>query len=171
MFSLICVWINGWVNNREVVDLRRYRAHYDVIVMIVFREQLAGIWVQGYFKCTGVISTIKASLNSMDKYAPMNQRRRTKNNKSQHNDVHILRDILLVQKPLKHSWNQLVCCWDKIPTRKGIFFIISNVPIITSITAEMCFVHSFKNSVHTHIYIYIYLIIFMDGAWENVSLH
>ena len=33
MFSLICVWINGWVNNREAGDLRRYRGHYDVIVM------------------------------------------------------------------------------------------------------------------------------------------
>ena len=33
-FSLICVWINGWVNNREAADLRRYRAHYDVTVMI-----------------------------------------------------------------------------------------------------------------------------------------
>ena len=26
-------WINGWVNNREAGDLRRNRAHYDVIVM------------------------------------------------------------------------------------------------------------------------------------------
>ena len=25
MFSLICIWINGWVNNREADDLRRYR--------------------------------------------------------------------------------------------------------------------------------------------------
>ena len=33
MFSLVCVWINGWVNNREACDLRRYLAHYDVIVM------------------------------------------------------------------------------------------------------------------------------------------
>ena len=34
MFSLICVWINGWVNNRgEAGDLRRYRAHFDVTVM------------------------------------------------------------------------------------------------------------------------------------------
>ena len=33
MFSLICVWINNWVNNREAGDLRRYRAHYDVIAM------------------------------------------------------------------------------------------------------------------------------------------
>ena len=33
VFSLICVWINGLVNNREAGELRRYRAHYDVIVM------------------------------------------------------------------------------------------------------------------------------------------
>ena len=33
MFSLICVWINGWVNNGEAGDLRRHRGHYDVIVM------------------------------------------------------------------------------------------------------------------------------------------
>ena len=33
VFSLICVWINGWVNTREAGDLRRHRAHYDVIVM------------------------------------------------------------------------------------------------------------------------------------------
>ena len=34
MFSLICAWINDWVNNREAGDLRRHRDHYDVIVMI-----------------------------------------------------------------------------------------------------------------------------------------
>ena len=33
MFTLICVWINGRVNNREAGDLRRYCAHYDVTVM------------------------------------------------------------------------------------------------------------------------------------------
>ena len=35
MFPLICVWINGWVNNREAGDLRRFRAHYDVTVMFI----------------------------------------------------------------------------------------------------------------------------------------
>ena len=29
--SLICAWTNGWVNNRDVGDLRRH--HYDVTVM------------------------------------------------------------------------------------------------------------------------------------------
>ena len=33
MFSLIFVWINDWVNNREAGDLRRYHTHYDVTVM------------------------------------------------------------------------------------------------------------------------------------------
>ena len=33
IFSLICAWINGWVNNREAGNLRRKCAHYDVIVM------------------------------------------------------------------------------------------------------------------------------------------
>ena len=33
MSSLICAWINGWVNNREAGDLKRHRAHDDVTVM------------------------------------------------------------------------------------------------------------------------------------------
>ena len=33
VFFLICARINGWVNNRDAGDLRRCRAHYDVIVM------------------------------------------------------------------------------------------------------------------------------------------
>ena len=34
MLSLIWTRINGWVNNPEAGDLRRHRAHYDVIVMV-----------------------------------------------------------------------------------------------------------------------------------------
>ena len=33
MYSLIRVWTNASVNNRDAGDLRRHRAHYDVIVM------------------------------------------------------------------------------------------------------------------------------------------
>ena len=32
MFHLICAWINSWVNNREAGDLRRHRAHYDIVM-------------------------------------------------------------------------------------------------------------------------------------------
>ena len=48
MLSLICAWINGWVNNGEAGDLRRHRAHYDVMVMwyvcIVNGTPLYCIW-------------------------------------------------------------------------------------------------------------------------------
>ena len=33
VFSMICAWINGQVNNREAGDLRRHPTHYGVIVM------------------------------------------------------------------------------------------------------------------------------------------
>ena len=33
MFSLICAWTNGWVNNQDAGDLRLHRAHYNVTVM------------------------------------------------------------------------------------------------------------------------------------------
>ena len=34
MFSLICIWTNGWANNRDAGDLRCHCAHYDVTVML-----------------------------------------------------------------------------------------------------------------------------------------
>ena len=40
MFSLICAWIHGWVNNRGAGDLRRHRAHYDVIVIYDSNEPI-----------------------------------------------------------------------------------------------------------------------------------
>ena len=40
LFSLICAWINGWVNNRESGDLGRHHAHYDVTVMILRRNKI-----------------------------------------------------------------------------------------------------------------------------------
>ena len=42
MFSLICAWINPWVNNQEAGEFRRHRAHYDVIVL----------WVCAYLAAT-----------------------------------------------------------------------------------------------------------------------
>ena len=48
MFSLICAWINGRVNNGKAGDLRRIRAHYDVIVMRYFGT--IGTWKQNLDK-------------------------------------------------------------------------------------------------------------------------
>ena len=47
MFSLICTWINAWVNNHEADDLRRNHAHYDVTVMdcdVTIRMLAIKIW-------------------------------------------------------------------------------------------------------------------------------
>ena len=43
MFSLICVWINVWVNNREAGNLRRHRGHYDVNIMGLYHDW----WLHG----------------------------------------------------------------------------------------------------------------------------
>ena len=39
MSSLICAWINRWVNNREAGDLRRYRTHYAVTIMLLDKDK------------------------------------------------------------------------------------------------------------------------------------
>ena len=57
MFSLICVWINGCVNNREAGDLRRHRGHYDVNVM----------WVS-YWRKTQFIDAKLFNTNQMVKW-------------------------------------------------------------------------------------------------------
>ena len=48
MFSLISARINGWVNNREAGDLRRHRAHYDVIVMICWTSDVWLVYAQWF---------------------------------------------------------------------------------------------------------------------------
>ena len=41
--SLICAWTNDWANNRDAGDLRRHRAHYDVIVL--YKAMLLAIYL------------------------------------------------------------------------------------------------------------------------------
>ena len=43
MFSLICTWINGWVNNREAGDLRCHHTHYDITVMEIWLHDKSAI--------------------------------------------------------------------------------------------------------------------------------
>ena len=54
MFSLICAWINGWVNNRDAGDLRWHRAHYNVIVMVSVHR------VRGVFILKNMINRLRA---------------------------------------------------------------------------------------------------------------
>ena len=56
MFTLICLWTNDWVNNREAGDLRRLRVHYDVIVM----KLVITSWIGNVFR---IIGTSRALTN------------------------------------------------------------------------------------------------------------
>ena len=55
IFSLICVWINGWVNYSEAGDFRRYHAHYDVSVMYVMTRS----WIGEIYRRVLCLSPIK----------------------------------------------------------------------------------------------------------------
>ena len=58
MFTLICTRINGWVNNIEAGDLRRYLPHYGVIVMgLLFRFSI---------DCTVLCRLIPLSMGTID---------------------------------------------------------------------------------------------------------
>ena len=49
-YSLICAWINRWVNNRDAGDLRHHRGDYDVIAMTIWAS--IRLWsVQGNQYC------------------------------------------------------------------------------------------------------------------------
>ena len=47
MFSLICAWINGWVNNGEVGELRRHHTHYNFTVMWQRLAEI-GAWINNH---------------------------------------------------------------------------------------------------------------------------
>ena len=63
VFSLIWVWINDRVNNREAGDLRRYRAHYDVSVMLclgIFHQANDDRCVRKLTKYEVIVSILEA---------------------------------------------------------------------------------------------------------------
>ena len=57
MFSLICARINICINNREAGDLKRHRAHYDVIVMVRSRFVVfcCGLMLNNFGYCRRII--------------------------------------------------------------------------------------------------------------------
>ena len=55
MFSLIGAWKNDWANNGDAGDLRRHRAHYDVIVMVCWEDQLVKEATMGLAKTAVVL--------------------------------------------------------------------------------------------------------------------
>ena len=63
MFSLICAWIDDWINNREACDLRRHRGHYDVNVMGIMADE----WIESFQKLFLII--LKTDQSQMDIYS------------------------------------------------------------------------------------------------------
>ena len=59
MFSLICAWINDWVNNGEAGDLRRYCAHCDVIEMT--EDKLFACWLPWYSVFSSTLTAVYMS--------------------------------------------------------------------------------------------------------------
>ena len=74
MFSFICAWINGWANNFEAGNLRRHRAHYDVIVMMQRMRAQSERWHSSVLKKVSIIElsmkTSVVSLNEGPSYFP-----------------------------------------------------------------------------------------------------
>ena len=66
VFSLICVWIDGWVNDREADDLRGYRAHYDATVMSLNTEiyRYLPIWVRVWWMIYSEMTNLAISLRT-----------------------------------------------------------------------------------------------------------
>ena len=86
MFSLIFVWINGRANNRNADYLRRYRAHYDVILMVLRNDGVYPAYVALYCSLTwpaggnrddrssyGVPSVTRSQLVTLSYGKPTNQ--------------------------------------------------------------------------------------------------
>ena len=66
ILSLICVWINSWVNNREAGGLRRYRAHYDVSVMYIYRVPFTMRMAMIYFSMCSTSMSAKLLLRFLE---------------------------------------------------------------------------------------------------------
>ena len=83
MFSLICAWINRWVNNREAGNLRRHQAHYDVIVMYVIAIALIFIiklhfcrYCHHYFYFNAIVYNINVAIWNITMIIARRKRRR-----------------------------------------------------------------------------------------------
>ena len=94
MFSFICVWINGWVNNRKADDFRRYRAHCDVTVMSVQRiPHHCGKWAKG----SALYNT-----ETETKWSPFYRRHAQRNFLNE--DYDVLIQISLNEMTMNHHW-------------------------------------------------------------------
>ena len=135
MFSLICVCINGWVNNGEPGDLRPYRGHYDVTVMngpLVLMCSSVLIWF-----ITNTIWSYCAELTQTDNY----------HNNSRNNFIltSLIAYLVIQSFFLLITWQDItqqrltaqsvILYWSRVVTHKILFFEFS-LSIIIEISFE-----------------------------------
>ena len=92
MFTLICARLNGWVNNREAGDLRRHRAHYDVIGMDADMSPMGTHPIIWLFAFIWELSEWVIKINGLSRVAD--------------NEVHVITPIIVM---IIQSW---VGCWE-----------------------------------------------------------
>ena len=69
MFSLICVWINDWVNNRETGDLWHYHAHYDITVMKYEITWWVSMYAKSLSKSSNKVGKLRSASLSPEMFA------------------------------------------------------------------------------------------------------
>ena len=95
MFTLICVWINDCVNNREAGDLRRYCAHCGVTIMywvlgIVTRSYWAYcIYLSSGFQILCFTHILQAYLTGIGAILRLPQCQWSKSGHIKHNSTHV----------------------------------------------------------------------------------
>ena len=67
-FSLICVWINDWVNDREAGDLTCHRAQYDVTVVVRLTRRYTGISIATGKPLTAALNIKTLSYNYINSH-------------------------------------------------------------------------------------------------------
>ena len=101
---------NGWVNNRDTVDLRRYHAHYDVTVMYLKNYMFfeISVIIQIY------LSLIKWSIIELQIYANGLDtsviRIFTSSKYFHHQQCHVILSVIWI--PSIVYWVRYITCWD-----------------------------------------------------------
>ena len=72
MFSLIYLWINGWVNNREAGVLRRHGTHYEIPGFTIIFKLHTGIKSNEYSDTLHIASDAYCSMKQYIEYSQMN---------------------------------------------------------------------------------------------------
>ena len=152
MFSLICVWMNDWVNNREAGDLRRHLDHYDVSVMHMGHDTMV------YVLCF-ITPCFALNINRADSRLAPGQWETS----LQSNTIGWAQFIVqrIIFRWIFNSFRELVpyVCW----TEFGVYKCLRMVPKMMIIQNKTCSFHSFCEEISMNVLVPLLL------TWINFS--